>query len=46
MAGTSAIFIPADYASASPVERDGLVWTDTELSMPSSPPKPYNGGHH
>jgi hypothetical protein len=37
MAGTSAIFIPADYASASPVERDGLVWTDTELSMPSSP---------
>lgn len=37
MAGTSAIFIPADFASASPVERDGLVWTDTELSMPSSP---------
>ena len=37
MAGTSAIFIPADYASSSPVERDGLVWTDTELSMPSCP---------
>lgn len=37
MAGTSAIFIPADYASSSPVERDGLVWTDTELSMPASP---------
>ena len=37
MAGTSAIFIPADYASSSPVERDGMVWTDTELSMPASP---------
>ncbi len=37
MAGTSAIFIPADFAQASPVERDGLVWTDTELSMPTSP---------
>lgn len=37
MAGTSAIFIPADFASASPVERDGLQWTDAELSMPSSP---------
>ncbi|MEN0036870.1 MAG: hypothetical protein AAGC78_07365 [Cellvibrio sp.] len=37
MAGTSAIFIPADYASSSPVERDGLAWTDAELSMPSSP---------
>lgn len=37
MAGTSAIFIPADFASASPVERDGLVWTESELSMPSSP---------
>jgi len=36
MAGTSAVFIPADFASASPVERDGLVWTDAELAMPSS----------
>jgi hypothetical protein len=37
IAGTSAIFIPADFASASPVERDGLVWTDIELNMPTSP---------
>lgn len=37
MAGTSAIFIPADFAKASPVERDGMVWSDTELSLPSSP---------
>ena len=37
MAGTSAIFIPADFASASPVERDGMVWTDAELSMPTTP---------
>lgn len=37
IAGTSAIFIPADFPNASPVERDGLSWTDVELSMPSSP---------
>lgn len=37
MAGTSAIFIPADFAIASPVERDGLSWNDSELSMPSEP---------
>ena len=37
MAGTSAVFIPADYSTASPVERDGLVWTDVELHMPVSP---------
>jgi len=37
MAGTSAVFIPADYSTASPVERDGLVWTDVELHMPASP---------
>lgn len=36
MAGTSAIFIPADFAKSSPVERDGLVWTDEELGMPST----------
>lgn len=36
MAGTSAVFIPAEFASSSPVERDGLTWTDVELSMPSS----------
>lgn len=37
MAGTSAVFIPADFASASPVERDGLVWSDAELHMPANP---------
>ncbi|QEI14270.1 hypothetical protein FY115_15000 [Cellvibrio japonicus] len=37
MAGTSAVFIPANFASASPVERDGLVWSDAELHMPDSP---------
>ena len=37
MAGTSAVFLRADFDSPSPVERDGLTWTDTELSMPSSP---------
>lgn len=37
MAGTSAIFIPEDYAGASPVERDGLIWTDAELGMPENP---------
>ena len=37
MAGTSAVFLPSDFDSPSPVERDGLSWTATELSMPSSP---------
>lgn len=37
MAGTSAIFIPADFTGASPVERDGFVWSDAELSMPATP---------
>jgi hypothetical protein len=37
MAGTSAVFISEDFSYASPVERDGLVWTDAELGMPSSP---------
>lgn len=36
MAGTSAIFIPADFNSASPVERDGMVWSDGELHMPEA----------
>jgi len=37
MAGTSAVFIPADFSSPSPVERDSLVWTETELHMASGP---------
>lgn len=36
MAGTSAVFIPADFNGASPVERDGLVWSGEELHMPAS----------
>lgn len=36
MAGTSAVFVPADLSGPSPIERDGLAWTATELSMPSS----------
>jgi hypothetical protein len=34
MAGTSAAVVPADLSGPSPIERDGLAWT--ELSMPSS----------
>lgn len=37
MAGTSAVFPPADFEGPSPVERDGLSWTATELSMPCMP---------
>lgn len=36
MAGTSAVFIPTDFSTPSPVERDSLVWTDAELGMPTS----------
>jgi hypothetical protein len=31
MAGTSAVFVSADYQGASPVERDGLSWSSEEL---------------
>lgn len=37
MAGTAAVFIPADFSTPSPVERDSLVWTESELSMPAIP---------
>jgi len=37
MAGTSAVFIPTYFATPSPVERDSMTWTDTELSMSESP---------
>lgn len=33
MAGTSAVFVFADYQGPSPVERDGLVWTSDELHL-------------
>lgn len=37
MAGTSAVFIPSEFNHAAPVERDGMVWTAEELSMPTEP---------
>ncbi len=33
MAGTSAVFLSADYDGASPVERDGMVWSAAELHL-------------
>lgn len=36
MAGTAAVFIPADYSAASPMERDGPSWTADDLKIPSS----------
>jgi len=33
MAGTSAVFVIATHAGASPVERDGLTWTESELGL-------------
>ena len=44
MAGTSAVFLAADYGHASPVERDGMEWSAEELSLDQLPaqliPKP------
>ena len=37
MAGTFAVFISADFAKASPVERDGMVWTAQELHLEKLP---------
>ncbi|NKB32710.1 MAG: hypothetical protein GKR91_06395 [Pseudomonadales bacterium] len=33
MAGTSAVFLSTDYEGASPVERDGMVWSAKELHL-------------
>ncbi len=33
MAGTSAVFLSADYDGASPVERDGMLWSADELHL-------------
>lgn len=33
MAGTSAVFVAADHSGPSPVERDGLTWTEHELGV-------------
>ena len=37
MAGTSAVFLSADFEKASPVERDGMVWTSKELQLGNLP---------
>lgn len=37
IAGTSAVFLAADFAHASPVERDGMEWSASELSMDQLP---------
>ena len=37
MAGTSAVFLAADFAQASPVERDGMEWSASELSLDQLP---------
>jgi len=37
MAGTSAVFVSAEYTQASPVERDGLVWSHNELHLDNLP---------
>jgi len=33
MAGTSAVFVLDSYQGPSPVERDGLVWSEDELHL-------------
>lgn len=37
MAGTSAVFLSADFNKASPVERDGMVWSSEELHLEQLP---------
>ncbi|MFT5117119.1 MAG: hypothetical protein ACI9NY_000647 [Kiritimatiellia bacterium] len=37
MAGTSAVFISAEFNHASPVERDGMIWTAEELHLEDLP---------
>lgn len=37
MAGTSAVFVSSEYAHASPVERDGLIWSGSELHLDDLP---------
>lgn len=37
MAGTSAVFVFADYAGPSPVERDGMIWQAEELHIQELP---------
>lgn len=37
LSGTSAVFILDSYAGASPVEREGMVWTEDELQLKDIP---------
>ena len=37
MAGTAAVFVVGNMDHASPVERDGMVWTGEELHLDSAP---------
>jgi hypothetical protein len=37
LAGTSAVFIFEGFQGASPVDRDGLVWTEDELHFEQMP---------
>lgn len=37
MAGTSAVFISADYDKASPMERDGVIWSARDLHLNELP---------
>lgn len=36
MADTSTVFLFADFAKASPVERDRMIWTANELHLEAS----------
>jgi len=37
MAGTSAVFLSATFDKATPVERDGMIWTAEELHLEQLP---------
>ena len=39
MAGTSAVFLSSDFEQASPVERDGMIWSAAELTLYELPPQ-------
>jgi hypothetical protein len=40
MAGTSAVFVYDTYKGPSPVERDGMVWSEEELHIETLPAEP------
>jgi len=37
MAGTAAVFLSSEFDKASPIERDGMVWTAQELHLDKLP---------